>query len=153
MPNWCENELDVYGSFDELTEFAVKAKSTDEPLSFASLVPEPTYDGYLDSQITVEKGSPDWYNWRNENWGTKWDITEVQHYNGPDSLGYTFETAWGPPDIWVAKVSKLYPHLKFVITYAEMGMDFGGKIEYKNGSIEHEKSGSYNDFASCSIDY
>jgi hypothetical protein len=150
-PNWCEVELDIYGSFDDLTDFANNAKSVDEPLSFASLVPEPNYEGYLDCEVT--DGMPDWYNWRIDNWGVKWDIAEVQYYNGPDSLGYSFETPWGPPDVWVATVSKLYPSLKFVITYAEMGMDFGGKIEYINGTITKEESGSYNDFAACPIEY
>jgi hypothetical protein len=40
----------------------------------------------------------DWYEWRLDNWGTKWDIYDT-HCNRIDAntLSMTFYTAWSPP--------------------------------------------------------
>jgi hypothetical protein len=41
MPNWCNNQLDVYGPADSITAFLLAAKTDQHDLSFANLFPCP----------------------------------------------------------------------------------------------------------------
>ena len=50
-----------------------------------------------------------WYDWRTENWGTKWDINEVE-FNEVDSdfIEFTFNTAWCAPEPIVNELRSRY---------------------------------------------
>ena len=41
-----------------------------------------------------------WYNWRVQNWGTKWDAytMEIDDTDMPHGFEVQFETAWSPPE-------------------------------------------------------
>ena len=41
-----------------------------------------------------------WYNWRVQNWGTKWDCysLEIDDCDMPHGFEVNFETAWSPPE-------------------------------------------------------
>lgn len=60
-----------------------------------------TNDGEtLPEHIASERGLIDWYFWRNQHWGTKWDAyaTEVDDSAlHAGELRITFDTAWAPP--------------------------------------------------------
>jgi len=66
-------------------------------------------------------GCFDWYNWRIENWGTKWDACESSHCLSLDGLTLTldFETAWSTPLEFFSKLSKMYPDAKIDVKYAD----------------------------------
>jgi hypothetical protein len=154
MPNWCNNELEVYGDIVRLKEFSYDCTYDVEgetlEFSFCGLVPEPNYEGYLSS--STENGMPDWYEWRVANWGTKWDTEALDISYGPDSLSISFDTAWGPPEAWAKAASRLYPDLRLVLTYSEPGMDFSGRITYQNGDIVSEETGDYKLFGIFEFD-
>lgn len=106
------------------------------------------------------EGSGAWYNWRVENWGTKWDAS----FNGPFmALGsegadvdatveaqgsvltpeiaiYKFDTAWSPPVPWVGSASEQEPDLEFELQFGEPGGDFAGRMRFVAGvTVEEEE--------------
>ncbi len=148
MPNWCHNTLIIEADDHRLIEEFVEAVRDDEDpaqkLSFAKLVPEP--------------GSPDdsgydWYSWRIENWGTKWDAnfgapfmalgtensSPAETFQGGfENVGrftWKFETAWSPPVPWVVAASDKHPNIKFTLRYGEPGNDFAGQVVCRGGRI------------------
>ena len=54
-----------------------------------------------------------WYNWRVQNWGTKWDCytLEMDDTDLPHGFEVTFETAWSPPEE-VCSATVSYTHLR-----------------------------------------
>jgi len=124
MPNYVYNQLTILGNNIEAFYNANKPKSSEHmnerELSFDMLVPEP------------EKC--DWYKWRCENWGCKWDASEVSYtmYNNK-KCEYTFSTPWNYPLPWLKTVSKKYPELIFNIKYEDEGFSFFGTSIIKNG--------------------
>ena len=139
MPNWCYNELVVSGDAKQLAKFKKKAhrpakdEQDETALSLANLYPEPDY-----TKVKVKhtfpsisgKGyvAPDqaWWDWRVQNWGTKWDINAeiIDEYD--DYIIYQFDSAWSPPVAWLEKVAKDWPELDFRIKYEEEGAGFIG---------------------------
>lgn len=139
MPNWCENQVIIEGNADELKELFTLARKTPEDFDDSmevkflmdNLVPMPPE--------LLENG--DWYEWRLENWGTKWDLsqeydeTRVYYEEGDTMADLDYQTAWAPNcDFWIT-VSERFPSLKIDIRYIEEGMWFMGHEIYQNGRI------------------
>jgi hypothetical protein len=126
MPNWCINTLDVSGARDDLDAFAAEARGIvggkELALSLHALVPEPEW---LDDSA--------WYDWCCENWGTKWDLDEVDLYDQVTFLSYAFATAWSPPLPGLHQVARRFPRLLFVLRYVEPGIGFAGEGMFKGG--------------------
>lgn len=89
-------------------------------------------------------GAIDWYEWRCENWGTKWNAhnTEVPDINKAEVY---FDTAWSRVKNLIHKLSELHPDCKFEYEYAEEGAGyFAGQCEFKNGqAVSNNEYGSY----------
>lgn len=97
MPNWCENTVE----FDVQTEEHVKQISTicsllKENKLFETVVPFPVLE------------EPNWYSWRTNNWGCKWEASEVyisneDEHGNPivpkvgETFAISFSTPWSPP--------------------------------------------------------
>lgn len=139
MPNYCLNYLRVSGDKKTLDEFEKRAESfkprdseKNPVISFEAFLPTPP--------SLLEDDSRGWYDWRIENWGTKWDTCEPQKIrlpdDPPDSLTYSFDTAWAPPQAWLDTVSVQYPTLRFVLAYSESGNDFHGQVTIVNGEAD-----------------
>jgi len=146
MPNWCSNTLEVQGDNKRVKEFAKKAEGKNTKLSLASLYPEPDYE-----KTEVKPTFPDvvgnnepvsikdsWWDWRIQNWGTKWDVKAeiVAHTNG--EIVYSFDSAWSPPVDWLEKVAQDYPELEFELEYEETGMGFEGVATAIDGEVTNE---------------
>lgn len=154
MPNWCHNKLRVTGSFDALQKFAEAVAGTDpetpQPLSFERILPTPA--ALLDVPSPAPRGMPDWYTWRCDHWGTKWDASfgnpfialgtdtmdveaspagMQEQFN--DELLYEFNTAWSPPLPVIAEAARQHPDVTFILHYAETGMDYAGRAIWVNG--------------------
>ena len=78
-----------------------------------------------------EEGRPNWYDWRDKNWNTKWDICEAEICDEPTVEGdikyFSFRcwTAWDAPiPVW----DKLH----------EMGMDIHADYQDEGGLFEGE---------------
>lgn len=129
MPNFCENRLTIEDCSPELAAYLQK-----NGLSFDKIKPTPP------EKLTDEKGS--WYQWRVDNWGTKWDLLEEDQREVADMLlsedtGFTasFDTAWEPPCQAIAALSTMFPNDNFVLSYLELGMMFGGTAHISDGVI------------------
>ena len=145
MPNWCSNEVQFDGSEEDIAKFKEEC-FTDRKgvavLDFSKVLPEPDYDkpkkdGTHNNGVQTELHSvmPDWWNWRNENWGTKWNLVpthdgDLTAYmtveDGEDFIMLEFDTAWSPPEgIYEAIVDK-YPDLSVNWFYREDGVQMAG---------------------------
>lgn len=112
MPNWCDNTL--YLTHDN-PEMIKKAKDAWESGKFlGTLVPEPDYTKVkvkptFSNNLATGEPKPEfvdpekaWWDWRVQNWGTKWDIgldsDRGNHAQGDDNeMWVGFNSAWSPP--------------------------------------------------------
>ena len=68
-----------------------------------------------------------WYDWRVQNWDTKWDAYDVVVTDDdPDQLEVEFNTAWSPPEAICHQIREDYPDLSVSWFYDEPGMEFAG---------------------------
>jgi len=153
MPNWCWNHLEVTGDEIQLREFVEKSTiniETSDEFSFNGTHPQPedlnekqiitrgtqTQDEKEQAMLNKAKyGYTDWYDWRCDEWGTKWDACESHiNHNDIDYFAVSFETAWSPPIAWIINIMKDFPDLSFTLEYEEPGMCFGGRL-----FAQHEK--------------
>jgi len=149
MPNYCEVSLKLKHENKDLLLKAIQAYNRGDLLN--TFIPEPDYEttevpNMFPEFHDGEKYAKDdkWWNWRNVNWGTKWEIR--QPYTAEDvekdELDVYFTTAWSPP---VPLFHKLYD-LGFEVeaTYAEMGVGFCGEFsdgdDYEYYIDEYSKS-------------
>ena len=66
-------------------------------------------------------------NYLNLNWGTKWDVSELDiEYVDDEILELTFNTAWSPPEGVMQELKDRYPDLGFTCFYDEPGMEAAG---------------------------
>lgn len=122
MPNWITNIVTINASDEVVAKIKQEVKSTKNEFDFENILPMPT------------EFEEDWYNWRIENWGTKWNSSEVWEFEE----GFTFNTAWSTPFNLLVGLSKKYPNVEFNIRFADE--DFGynvGEFTLLNG-IETE---------------
>ena len=123
MPNYCDNQLTVTPHTRENLDKFVKALSTEVDKVnqlFNTFLPTP--------EELLDNGG--WYNWRIDNWGTKWNAISVDSHNTESNdptkqIFVTFETAYSPP-------IEFYKHLEslgFTVyaEYLEPGYAFVGK--------------------------
>jgi hypothetical protein len=104
-------------------------------------------------------GHASWYDWRIDNWGTKWDACDcsiMQELIVPPEGGdgdspnakayvkYEFNTAWGPPIPIIKKLGQMFPKVKFKLRYFECGAGFQGTLVIKKGEVLIDESGEYN---------
>ena len=74
------------------------------------------------AELKKEYGFDNWYDWRIENWGTKWDMYEFHGIHSDYKTGefeIQFQTAWAAPHDFLNFVSKLYPDLNFHLQWAD----------------------------------
>lgn len=142
MPNHCYQQVHVYGPrflvkelYDRLSKEDPEFCQVVVPMPFEQwLAPKSRLHGY-----EVEG----WYDWRVTNWGTKWDVVDVEITQSlllhddedqePSSMNASFSfncwTAWSPPvPVWDKLVEM---GLSVDADYQDEGMMFEGT--YLNG--------------------
>ena len=79
--------------------------------------------------LSTGKNDDRWYNWRIQNWDTKWDCYDVVVTDDdPDQLEVEFNTAWSPPEAVCSALREQYPDLSVSWFYDEPGMEFAGYL-------------------------
>jgi hypothetical protein len=153
MPNWCLNEVRIFCPDKETRDEIVKwmagtreerfadPDNTDEDIiqqvpcviSFESILPQPKHtterEGFSQKYILEDGKEYNWYSWRTQNWGTKWE-PDIIHFDRPsdDEIYFELYTAWTPPHgIYEAFVEK-WEDKNVLISwfYREDGMQFAG---------------------------
>ena len=131
MPNHCYNKISIYG--DEASKIASELKSEDTVFDFSKVLPEPNYEE-VEVKSTFPKEDekdnfrmPKWWDWRVQNWGTKWNsYDDSVEIIDDETVEYTFNTAWSPPEPVIEKLREQYPDVSITAFYDEPGMDIAG---------------------------
>jgi hypothetical protein len=88
----------------------------------------------------------DWYTWRVNNWGTKWEISDVQitDDSDPDCIEFGFSSAWAPPLDAFREWAHNDGRVTYRIDYIEEGMGIVGRETYdgEGWDEEHFEQGS-----------
>ena len=143
MPNWCSNnlvistntEVDRDKAREQLKEFRDKVKIVESEF-MNNLYPMPKELENTKAGFGSDK--PNWYDWRCEHWGTKWDINGYLEYEEEDMIEYSFDSAWSPPTGFIKKISKDFPLLRFRLKYEEEGNGFMGVAVSINGHLDDQ---------------
>ena len=137
MPNHCYQSVYLAGDPKEIDRLYEAVK---EQKFLNAVIPEPSnmFHGALgedERKMCEAQGRPNWYDWRNDNWFTKWDICAAEICDEPtfeqDVKFFSFRcwTAWAPPiPVW----EKLHEMgIEVNADYEDEGAMFEG--EFENG--------------------
>ena len=70
-----------------------------------------------------------WYDWRVQNWDTKWDAYDVSvDDDDPDQLEVSFNTARSPPEAICNQIREDYPDVSVSWFYDEPGCEIAGYL-------------------------
>lgn len=145
MPNHICNIVKVKGDSEEVKNFMEsvakeKAQYKDEAtgygtIDFNKVIPEPEY-----------KNNTDWYDWRIQNWGTKWNAYE--HVKTRNENELYFLTAWSAPKEIYEALTKKFPNLTIEVDYADENMGYNcGKMVFENGEMVDELKTQYSRYS------
>jgi Api92-like protein with ferredoxin domain len=100
--------------------------------------PDALEHGRKSIEAYEQTGFYDWYDWRVENWGTKWNTYsfEIEH-EGPGELQFRFDTAWDFPRPIFEKLAEMFPTLCFECVCFDEMSNFAGRGAF-NGEPRFE---------------
>lgn len=89
------------------------------------------YDKPLEVGAALVKkyGYDNWYDWNRENWGTKWDCSELNADWGNTFVSMFFFTAWSPPEPIYNAIVEKFPNLQVKWHYSEPGSCYSGDFD------------------------
>ena len=155
MPNHCHNRVTIYGSgndTDETRAQIAKLKQIFEDENcFGQIIPEPDWANkpLMSNELkflgrergkvgelpvngrfqSTDQQDDRWYDWRIQNWDTKWDAYDVcVTDDDPDQLEVEFNTAWSPPQAVCHEIREQYPDLSVSWFYDEPGCEIAGYL-------------------------
>lgn len=127
MPNYCDCRATINGPAEKITRIH-EILEGEEPNLFGWMVPEPQYEG-----------DQDWYHWRVENWGTKWEICEPYiEDDDATEITFSFQTAWAPPVEAFRTWAQQQGDVDFTLQYFEPGCAFAGTATYQDDLFDDE---------------
>jgi hypothetical protein len=171
MPNWCSNKLNISGNksdISKLREMTLVKSEVGDNINFTMelLLPTPKelleqtspvmwrgdetdtegkekFEKHIES-LKEKYGHTDWYNWRSENWGCKWDTAESYVLDDEDEfISVEYQTPWGPNTQFIKNIALMFPEVTFTLSFEEPGMGFCGVYEvtgededYVDGDLE-----------------
>jgi hypothetical protein len=150
MPNHCENNAVIEGPAKDIQRFW---EATDQEVSTEDILWQfnttrgsgPKSELRFSDLIPKPDDVDDWYQWCNDNWGTKWG--DYDHHGQvcdgeweEKAIHSSYITAWGPfSEDFFIRVSAMFPTLRIAVSYEEPGMDFSGWYSFYGG----EQVGSF----------
>ena len=129
---------------EEIRRIAKHNDWSDESLQYnldKALTPE---DAVRLDELKAKYGSDNWYDWCNNNWGTKWDachgefIERAEHGNN-ERIAIRFDTAWCAPEQVIHALVRKYPNLNFSHSYfyeGEENTDYTVDYRMNEGVLE-----------------
>ena len=147
MPNWCNNSITISGPTETIKQLWDDAQTAGSYVDedgntveqfglLNAMVPQPDFDSVTD----LKEGMPNWWTWRVNTWGTKWDISDegleyVDNKDGTSHITGWFDSAWAPPIEAYNTFLGDMDNCSIEATYEEGGMDFAGI--YDNGDDQY----------------
>ena len=154
MPNHCYNRVTVYPSGDNeassLDQIETLKDIFEGESVFPQIIPEPDWANLplmsSDKSYALQKGNVGelpvngrfqstniaddrWYDWRIQNWDTKWDAYDVSiDDDDPEQLEVSFNTAWAPPEAICSAIREQYPDVSVSWFYDEPGCEIAGYL-------------------------
>ena len=149
MPNHCHNRVTVYSAN---TDAVAKLKQIFEDENcFGQIIPEPDWDNQplMSNELkflgrergkvgelpvngrfqSTDQQDDRWYDWRVQNWDTKWDAYDVVVTDDdPDCAEIEFNTAWSPPEAICHALREQYPDVSISWFYDEPGCEIAGYL-------------------------
>ena len=79
---------------------------------------------------STDENDDRWYNWRCQNWGTKWDCYDltIEDDEMPNGFQAQFNTAWSPPEDICHAIKEQFDDLSVSWFYDEPGMEVAGYL-------------------------
>lgn len=145
MPNNCFGTLKITAKPDLLKTILDTVCGTGDeegnPFDFNKIIPMPDniYQGNLGPEEQELYGKNNWYDWSNENWGTKWNSCDT--YLDEDT--FNFWTAWSPCSPVIKQLAKMFPDARFDYWYEESGCCFCGEEIYADGKMIYNMEANY----------
>tara|TARA_B100000131_G_scaffold465_1_gene498 strand:- start:398 stop:895 length:498 start_codon:yes stop_codon:yes gene_type:complete len=109
----------------------VKEYSFSKPRGKVGELPVMTKTSYGMSSRFPSTGIADdrWYDWRIQNWDTKWDAYDVEILDDdPENFEVMFNTAWSPPEAICNQIREDYPDVSVSWFYDEPGCEIAGYL-------------------------
>lgn len=139
MPNWCSVTIhlkdiakkDLFRHTDNGTCFDFN-KIIPEPQTEEEYLKSGSYTAPVDAHLEIHEERPwfNWYDWRCDHWGTKWNATSGEVY---DNDTIFFMTAWSAPTPILEALSRRFPDETMVVEIEYEGYDDLYEVHYKNG--------------------
>ena len=147
MPNHCHNRVTFYtatGDDDSVAKIAKIKQMFEDENCFTQIIPEPDWpntpndkgelpvkheDPWLTYRFADGKVDDRWYDWRVQNWDTKWDAYDVVVTDDdPECTEIEFNTAWSPPEAICSALREQYPDVSVSWFYDEPGCEMAGYL-------------------------
>lgn len=131
------------------TENLLRCRSFDEEdmkLSLEDYVAKLISGKYVDLDLgrkvyenLLKYGFADWYDWRINKWGTKWNACDaICQKEDANLIRFEFDTAWGAPLPVIEKLSQRFPAVKVHHLWADENIGYNtGEDFYANNQVEH----------------
>ena len=136
MPNWCNNTITLTGPKEKITAIYEKAKEDNALLQQLYPMPEAlegtTSPAPKEGKVQpLVDGHDNWYDWRVDNWSTKWDVDMdgLELSDDGTTISGWFDSAWAPPIGAYEHFLTENEDCSISSLYYEGGMDFAGKWE------------------------
>ena len=137
MPNHVINSVRFDSRLDEIREYV---KSEEHGIfDFNKIIPMP--DDVVASMNERSFGTPLWYDWSVENWGTKWNCYEMEHCHE----GFQFWTAWSAPEPIFIALSRQFPDVTITVDFADEDTGSGncGTFILSGGDVQSFEQGDH----------
>jgi hypothetical protein len=131
MPNDCYNKVSISGDEKDIAKIkkllSKGKRETANVFNFANIIEEPDWDKTPNENGGSDEHDDRWYNWRLDNWGTKWNSYDCDLVEeDSDRLEYVFFTAWSPPCPVIDALRNKFPELYISAFYDEPAMELAG---------------------------
>ena len=127
MPNNTDNRVILQHDDTQMIDMIYNIMNTEDTPLCQTLIP-------MDESLLDGEG---WYDWRIENWGTKWDVRGDIEESDENSITLFFESAWSPPLVFYKTLFEDYG-FEFTAYYYEPGTGFCGKFETSDDRLLDE---------------
>jgi hypothetical protein len=150
MPNWYYNAVHVSGEKEQRNTLAkllaqqhFMTEDQGSEFNFANLVSIPEekleeYQGARGWQEGEEVGDTpfNWYNWNYNNWGVKWNASDVSAEPDEAFLSYYFSTPWGEPTPIIEALAQKCAELNLTFSWwGEEDQGFGREYEFDGSCL------------------